>query len=654
MAGQAATLQLIQAGPRVGYQHYLPLEQLVRSPHAWASLVFLAEAALVAWGCLQVLPRLRPAFRGAAPWRLAAVVAVFVVTSATLSRSPFDFVSELAFASLVQLVHLGAVVLFALALRAPASVGGGKWLGPGERQVVPGGADRFTLVVAGGVTVVAALLAVFSYQRHPHVPDEVVYLLQARYLAAGQLSMPLPPVPEAFNVDLMTYQATRWFSPVPPGWPVILAVGAFLGAPWLVNPVLAGVSVVLASMLLRELYPPRTVRLAVVLLATSPWFLFMAMNLMTHTATLAFALFGALAVARLRRDPGMRWALLGGLGIGMVGLIRPLEGAAVAGLLGIWSLGARGRRWRLAPSAVLTLSSLAVGALVLPYNRFFTGSARVFPLMQYTDTQYGTGTMALGFGPNRGLGWPGLDPFPGHGAIDVLVNANFNLFQTNVELHGWATGSLLVLTLFLMAGPKRREDWWMLATVAAIAGVHSFFWFSGGPDFGARYWYLILLPSLVLTARGLEWMEAEAERASPGAGGRVLAAAGALMAVCLTVFVPWRAEDKYYHYRGMRPDVRALVATGRFSDGILLVRGNRHPDYASAIVYNPIDLTERVPLLVWDRGAEVREKLAGAYPDRKFWIVEGPTVTGDGYRVAAGPLTPGQLVALPDTVTRTP
>ena len=89
-----------------------------------------------------------------------------------------------------------------------------------------------------------------------------MYLLQARYLAAGQLSMPLPPVPEAFNIDLMTSQATRWFSPVPPGWPMILAVGAFLGAAWLVNPVLAGINVVLTSVLLRELYPPRTVRLA--------------------------------------------------------------------------------------------------------------------------------------------------------------------------------------------------------------------------------------------------------------------------------------------------------------------------------------------------------------------------------------------------------
>ncbi len=55
--------------------------------------------------------------------------------------------------------------------------------------------DRIRLVLAGFVTLVAAALAVVSYQRHPHVPDEVVYLLQASYFAAGRLTMPLPPVP---------------------------------------------------------------------------------------------------------------------------------------------------------------------------------------------------------------------------------------------------------------------------------------------------------------------------------------------------------------------------------------------------------------------------------------------------------------------------
>jgi hypothetical protein len=380
----------------------------------------------------------------------------------------------------------------------------------------------------------------------------------------------------------------------------------------------------------------------------------MAMNLMPHTATLTGALVAAVAVAHLRRDPRLRWAVLGGIGVGMVGLIRPLEGAAVGILLGLWALGARGKRFRLAPAAALTMASLGTGALILPYNRYLTGSATTFPIMAYTDALYGPGRNDLGFGPNRGMGWPGLDPLPGHGPADVAINANFNLFQINTELLGWGTGSLLVLLVWLASRRLHRPDWMMLAIIAVVTGLHSFYYFSGGPDFGARYWYLVIIPCLALTARGIEYLEGEAERAVSGGAPRVLAGAGVLAAVTLLVFIPWRALDKYYHYRGMRPDIRRIAAAHPLQDGIVLIRGKRHPDYASAMAYNPVDVATPRPLYAWDRSPAIRRELAAAYPGRAFWIVDGPTVTGNGYRLVAGPLTGAQLVLRPDSLLLPP
>lgn len=657
-AGIAATLHLIQAGPLVGYQHFPRLADLLAPDHRGAVLILAVQALLVAgglWRCRESLKRFRP---GWPAWSVAAVGALWVLSSAALSRDPVQYAGELALAGAVQALHLGTVGLFALALdgRRLAAVdrAAARLLGPASEAVVPARPDRLAWTLAAGVTLVAAALAWWSYQRHPHVPDEVAYLLQARYLAAGRLELALPPVPEAFNVDLMTYQATRWFSPVPPGWPFILAVGAFLGAPWLVNPVLGGINVLLAHLVLRELYPPRTTRIALLLLAASPWHLLMAMNLMTHTATLTAGLLAAAAVARLRRDPRIRWAVVAGVGIGIVGLIRPLEGLAVAAVLGPWSLAARGARVRLLPSAVLTATSVAVGAAVLPYNAYYTGSAGRFPIMEYTDLHYGPGSNALGFGANRGLPWPGLDPLPGHGPADVVINAALNLFQVNTELHGWAIGSILVLAGFLAWGRVRRPDLGMVAVILVVIGLHSFYYFSGGPDFGARYWYLILLPCVVLTTRGLEGAEMRAAAAVPGSGGRVLAAAAALTLAALLLFVPWRAIDKYHHYRGMRPDLRTLAADPALRDAVILVRGHRHPDYASAIVYNPLDLTERAPVFAWDRGPEVRDALVESFPGRQFWIVEGPSVTGRGFEISAGPLSGDQLRQRQDSVIPSP
>jgi len=642
-AGQVATLGLINAGNRVGYQHYIPLRVMVEAAPPGALAVFAAQVVLAAIGCwinrrrlAALLPRLSlPALLGLA--------AVFVLTSATLSRNVGDLAGELVLATLVQLVHLVTALLFAAALPEGTLVREAGALTAADSQAEPGGLDRVAIAGAVWVTVLAALLGYFSYEWHPHVPDEVVYLRHAQYFARGWLWMPAPPAPEAFNVDLFTYDADKYFSPVPVCWPLVAAVGAFYGNVWLVNPVLGGINVLLSSLFLREIYPRPTARLIVLLLCISPWHVLMAMNLMTHTWTLTAALCGVLGTARLVRTGRLRWAVLGGAGIGMVALIRPLEGFAVALLLGLWSLKARGTLFRLAPSMALTLMTMAVSAITLPYNKALTGRATYFPIMAYTDRAYGPNSNALGFGPDRGLGWPGLDPFPGHNLLDAVINANMNLFQINIELLGWAAGAMLFVALPLALGRLRRADWMMIAAMVVVAGIHTFYWFSGGPDFGARYWYLVLIPCLALVARGIE----EAGRAAPAGPPRLLAAAGALSLVTLLAFYPWRAVDKYHHYRGMRPDIRTLARDRNFGSDIVLIRGRRHPDYASAATYNPLDLRERTTLYAWDRSAEARVQLRRAYPNRRFWIVNGPSVTGDGFRIVAGPLSGPQLDSLP-------
>jgi hypothetical protein len=654
IAGQAVSLQLVRAGMMIGHQHYVPANELPAAG-SLPLLGFLAAQAVVVVAAVRGRVRASLTFaRDAWPgWRLAAVAAVFVLTAATLSRSIPIYGAELVFASAIQLLHL-LTLLLAVGALPPSALATVRaktdaLLGTRAGAAAGGGVDRVALGAALWVLAVCALLAWFAYQNHPHVPDEVIYLYHARYFADGMLALPAPPVPEAFNIDLMTYEPTRWYSPVPPGWPAALSVGVLLGVPWLVNPALNAVNVLLAFLLLHAVYDRRSARLGVLLLAVSPWFLFMGMNFMTHTFTLTCALAAAVAVARLRAGRSIGWAAAGGLAIGVMGSIRPLEGLTVAVLLGLWSLG--GWPWsasRFARTAALAAMSIVAGALTLPYNTALAGDPLTFPLMAYTDSVYGAGTNALGFGANRGLGWPGLDPFMGHGAIDVLVNANLNAHGVNIELFGWAIGSLLPIALLVLSRRLSRADGWMLAVVAAIVGVHSFYWFSGGPDFGARYWYMILVPCVALTARAFVVAgELLDERAAPDVrwgGPRALVAAGALALAALVAFVPWRAIDKYYHYRNMRPDVRRIAEERDFGRSLVLVRGRRHPDYASAAIYNPLDLRGDGPVYIWDRDPAITRRALEAYADRPVWILDGPTRTGGGFAVVGGPVSAASLL----------
>ncbi|HEX9109545.1 MAG TPA: hypothetical protein VF832_20025, partial [Longimicrobiales bacterium] len=681
LLGQAVSLQLIRAGPLIGYQHYLPPAQLFAAAHLPALLFLGFETVAVGLGLWRIRAGLRQWLTPRlGPVQLVVVAGFFFATSATLSKSVAVYGAELVLATAIQLVHLGAVVLVAASIppfslrRLHARLE--KVLGAPAGEPQPGGIDAFALACAAVVTIAAAVLAVVAYQMHPHVPDEVVYLIPARYFAHGRLWLAPPPVPAGFDLDLMTFEATRWYSPVPPAWPAILAIGAFFHAEWFVNAVLGGIDVLLAYMLVRELYDRRTARASIALLALSPWFVFLAMSAMTHTSAFLFALLGALGAARLRRQVGAGrslaaagWALLGGIGLGALSMTRPLEGLTAAIVIGSCALFGAGWLRRLPYLAGMALATLATAALTLPYNKALSGNPLVFPLMAYTDAHYGKGTNALGFGPNRGLGWPGLDPRPGHDLIDVFINANFNSFQINIELLGWAAGSILLLVFALASWRRLRPaDWSMAAMIGAIVFAHSFYWFSGGPDFGARYWYLVLLPCLVLSVRGVQLLAhagdvaragSPAAAASPAAQATSgvarhrrsaeTALAAAVMALCLgaaLVFFPWRAADKYYHYRTQRPDVRRLAAQYNFGRSLVLVRGTRW-EYEAAAIYNPLDLRADAPIYAWDRSPQVRAQLLRAYADRPVWTLDAPSLTGRAFRVASGPTPAAALIAGP-------
>ncbi len=552
-AGQAAALQLIDAGTELHYQH-TRLHLLVSRP--WVAALIAIETLLVAYGLRGLYgPLWRGLRRLYAPGALAAIAAAFVLSSSTLSSHPADYATELALASFLQLLNLGAVVLAAAALPAGFVAGARR-----RAESLAANESLAWRAVMGGalfVTVVCGALAYFVWENHPHIIDEVGYFYHARYLAAGKLSLPLPPVIDAFRFYLIEGYRGHWYVTMPPGWPAVLALGMLAGVPWLVNPLLAGLNILLAYALLKRVLERSYALAAVALLCVSPWNLFMGMNFMTHTLTLTCTLAAVLAVVRYRSGGNRLWVLPAGAACGAASLIRPLDGLIIAGVAGLWLIAGRPTVRRLIDAAAFALAIAAVAALILPYNRAITGDPLRMPLTDYFDRNFGVGRNDLGFGANRGLDFGGLDPFPGHGLRDVAINANMNTFSINVELLGWSTGSLVVIFLWIFSGRLGRKDWAAVAAIAAVVAALSLYWFSGGPDFGARYWFLAIVPLTVLVARGLGWL-------SRMTGGRAWLAAAVCCALSLAIYIPWRATDKYFHYRNMRADVRTLAKTARF------------------------------------------------------------------------------------------
>ncbi len=661
LIGQAVALQMIDAGQQIRYQHYRPLNVLLASS-PWLLALLAVQTVIVLIGLrarwTATISWLRRNFK---LWQLLGIAAVFVATSATVSREVRLYAQELPLAAFIQTINLLNLVLAVWAI--PESVLTA-WRSRVERltgwdadETEEAGLDRFAVTVAILAVVLSVLLSIFSYQRHPHLGDEIAYLYHARYLATGVLTMPTPAALAAFDLDLFDHDAARWWASPPVGWPLVLAAGVWLKADWLVNPVLAGVCVLLAYLLTRELYDRRTARLTALLLALSPWHALVGMSYMTHTASLAFTLLAAVAAAYARKNSnrknsGLMWALLSGISVGMVALIRPLEGFIVGLLIGslvaLWMFGVGGKRLKIPAVMVWGLGCVALGASVLAYNHAITGSPTKFPIMVWADKYMGVNSNAMGFGSDRGNGWP-LDPFPGHSPIEGFINSNLNISTINTELFGWATGSLILIALLVFAqSPRklRQGDWMMVALIALVFTAHFFYWFSGGPDFAARYWFLMIVPCVVLTVRGLQVL---INRLSQNGHlphlpkTRALVAVLALCLMALVNFTAWRAVDKYHHYLGMRPDVRRLADQHNFGKSLILIRGEQFPDFASAAIYNPIDLNAAEPVYAWDQTPELRAEVLKLYADRPVWIINGPTITKAGFQIVEGP-TPAQAL----------
>jgi len=214
LIGQATTLQMIQAGSMLRYQHYKPLNQLLFETHPLLLVFLLVQTAFVLFALAGHREKIYIWIKRTLNlWQFSAVVLAFILSSAIVSHQLSIYISELFFAGAVQAVNLGNIVLMVRAFpedRLAALKGKfTKLLGsPGiEASSDWAGATWIPLAGALWVIILAASLNSLVYERHPHIGDEVAYLQHARHLANGTLSMPAPPVPEAFEFYLMSIES---------------------------------------------------------------------------------------------------------------------------------------------------------------------------------------------------------------------------------------------------------------------------------------------------------------------------------------------------------------------------------------------------------------------------------------------------------------
>ena len=351
------------------------------------------------------------------------------------------------------------------------------------------------IVCALFVFLASGLLSLLVFQRSPHIHDEIAYLFQAKIFASGHLTAPSPCFREAFDFPHIICNG-RWYSQYPPGYPLLLVPAMVAGTPWLLNPLLAALAIILFYLLGKEIYGERVGRLAALLGAASIWLVLMSATMMSHTSGMLFFALFLLFLFKSEKFPSILNGLVAGVGLGMAVLIRPYEAVLISLPFLVWY----GIRFLKSPKmnwknvAAFVVAGAVFAAVFLLYNQATNGN----PLKMGYVVKYGE-AHSVGFGK---AGYTGSAHNPDSG----FVQTGRNLYSLNRYLFGWPLTSLLfLLPLAFPAGVFRKKE--RNSDLLLLAGIFSllvglFFYWGAYAFLGARFLFNAVPILILLSAAG--------------------------------------------------------------------------------------------------------------------------------------------------------
>lgn len=364
---------------------------------------------------------------------------------------------------------------------------------------------RGPAVVVGALMVLAAVVAVTL--RHRVFPalsdnhDEAVYLIQARMLAAGDLTLPLGPTTEFFRPWMSGPVGDHLVMVFPPVLPALLAVGMLggIGVPGVLA-VIAAAGAGLAFLAGWELTGDRRAGLAAAaMLVVTPLFVIQSGLALTYVLALDLELSALVLLHRGVRVRRAGWLVGGGAALGLLAFARPYDAVLVGGpLAAVAVLEARRVATMLSRAGWIVLGALPFGLASLTYNLAVTGSPWRIPL------EAAGGDNAFGFGErNIAAGTPRVRYDLATGVSSTLKNV--------AALPGWLPGGVALVALALLGVAVRRRSRWTWALVALTVMTplgYTLYWGNllvviGAPSIGPHYYLSVLIPLVVLG--GLGW-----------------------------------------------------------------------------------------------------------------------------------------------------
>ncbi len=490
-----------------------------------------------------------------------------------------------------------------------------KKIKPGAVDVILGRVGSISPGIFLGVFCILALSAIMIlivcvFQNTYVTDDENAYVMQARILLGGHIIAPAPPVAKSFDnwfiitKGIFTGKYTL-------GFPALLALGKLLTGSFHSLPVLLAILTILLFYFIgRGLYERRTGILAAFMLTVSPFFLFNSATLLSHASTLFFlSLFMLTYFAGLRKRS---WILgvIAGLAIGIAFNIRQLTAIGFGlpfAIYVLWRL--RKERGRDAGFVVALAGAFALCvAFTLWYNKLISGKPFMFPFNVCDPNE------RIGFGAMlNNLRYT-------HTPLKGIENLVVSIARLNLWLLGMPC-SLLFALLAIIGGRFRTGDCWCLTIIASFFIAYIFYYSPGVPDTGPIYYFELLLPILLLSARGLITLHGLLKRW--GGGGRMRAFPAVFLCISLLLSFATFYPEKALHIITMTDKIKEpydLVESRVEKPALVFIRSQ--PQVGWVFSYRNTDPYLKGELIFCrELGAQKDRDVIKHFPGRNYYIL---------------------------------
>lgn len=470
-----------------------------------------------------------------------------------------------------------------------------------------------------GISLALILIAVWLIRAFPNSGDEYNYIFQADTFRAGHLWVPVPEHQDLFAFSHIFMKDGKWVSQYAPGWGAILALGGTLGLPyWLVNPLIAVGCLWVVWAVATQRAGQAAGIAAMILVGLSAFFIFTSASLFPHLACATFGLIFCWQAERYREAPAVRPAVVMGLALGVVGLIRPFD----AVLFALPHMIATLLRLKVAHLKFVLFVALA-GAPFVAATFFYNWSITGDPLFPVTNWGY----------PSYRLG---LNPTDESGRDFTWIETAHHAVSRVVLLGEWT--SLPFLVLFVSSwghlwrrGKLRPSDWVFPIFIAGYLLAPGF----GGNQYGPRY-YFAAFPTMVLTCGTAiaDWL---GERWSERESRFGVALFVAHIAVALAALAP--IGYGFHRIVMERMHVYDMVESAKIDNAVVVLSapvGVLHPMGPKDLTRNGIELKGPVIYALARPGWETA--LREMFPGRRFYLYTREVTSAWGQ---LAPLPPG-------------